>query len=367
MERIERQSNVKNCNGKVGKAIAYLRKKVGYTQKELADRIGISDKAVSKWERGLGIPDTSLIGKVAILLDTDTDSLLAGDIVHHNSGWSGLLILSTNAEGIYAGTIIYDKPIINFLLSYFILMGIRNITIVCDEVNRAFTFQEFGDGQKLGLSLTYNNVIPRQFNSDDENGRNLMIVNGMSFIYGVDQTRFFQKAMLERDRITVLSLPKKVTGKEAPSRIYYDSDKKVVTSDEDERLHTQYDYYQIPIMFCPASAVKEMKLTESQGISLKSVKEELYTVILDRGFVEIPINTREDVIDAAMFMKTVQKACGMQLYCIEEIAWRRGLISHEEFYHLGVEKKGTPYGRYILDIASSDIRPRTDQISNHHY
>ena len=38
---------------KVGKAIAYLRKRAGYTQKELADRIGISDKAVSKWERGV--------------------------------------------------------------------------------------------------------------------------------------------------------------------------------------------------------------------------------------------------------------------------------------------------------------------------
>ena len=70
---------------KVGQAIAYLRKRVGYTQKELADRIGVSDKAVSKWERGLGLPDIGLIGKIAILLDSDTDSLLAGDLVHHNS------------------------------------------------------------------------------------------------------------------------------------------------------------------------------------------------------------------------------------------------------------------------------------------
>ena len=63
---------------RVGNAIAYLRKKVGYTQRELADRIGVSDKAVSKWERGLGLPDTAIIGKIAILLDSDTDSLLAG-------------------------------------------------------------------------------------------------------------------------------------------------------------------------------------------------------------------------------------------------------------------------------------------------
>ena len=70
---------------KVGKAIAYLRKRAGYTQRDLADRIGISDKAVSKWERGLGLPEIGYLRKLSILLDTDTDSLLTGDVVHHDS------------------------------------------------------------------------------------------------------------------------------------------------------------------------------------------------------------------------------------------------------------------------------------------
>ena len=69
--------------------------------------------------------------------------------------------------------------------------------------------------------------------------------------------------------------------------------------------------------------------------------------------MEIPINTWNDVMDASLFVKTVQKACGMQIYCIEEIAWRRGLISHEEFYKLGLARRKTPYGEYILDMAKS--------------
>lgn len=333
-------------NGKVGKAIAYLRKRIGYTQKELADRIGVSDKAVSKWERGLGLPDTSIIGKIAILLDTDTDSLLAGDMVHHNNGWMGLLIIPPNSQGINVSTIIYDKPIICFLLSYFMLMGIREIYIVCGKDDQKFLEKQFGDGKSLGLKLTCCRIVPEKVY--DNRKSNVMLVTGMSFIYGVDQTRFFQKAMLDKDKITVLSLPKK---SESQSRIYYDSDKKVVTSEDGEKLHTQYDYYQIPIMFCPAGAIGSMKLNETKEILLKNVKEEIYTVILDRGFVEIPINTWNDVMDASLFIKTVQKACGMQLYCIEEIAWRRGMISHEELYRLGVEKRKTSYGQYILDIA----------------
>lgn len=335
---------------KVGKAITYLRKKVGYTQKELADRIGVSDKAVSKWERGLGLPDTSIIGKLAILLDSDTDSLLAGDLVHHNTGWTGLLILGENPQGINVSTVIYDKPIIYFLLSYFLLMGIREIRIVCNENDRHYLKNLFQDGRMLGLKLSYSPTVPEQVYEDSDS--NVMIVTGMSFIYGVDQTRFFQKAMLDKEKITVLSLPKKKS--DSPTRIYYDSDKKVVTSEDGEKLRTQYDYYQIPILFCPSKMIEKMKLNETKAISFQSVKEDIYTVILDRGFVEIPITTWEDVMDASLFLKTVQKACGMQLYCIEEIAWRRGMISHEDFYKLGAEKQNTSYGQYILDMAQSE-------------
>ena len=187
---------------KVGKAISYLRKRVGYTQKELADRIGVSDKAVSKWERGLGLPDTSIIGKIAILLDTDTDSLLAGELIYHNSGWQGLLILEDNIYGIGAETIIYDKPLVYFLIGYFMLMGIREIQIVCNKNDRTYLKTEFGDGQKWGLNLTFWERLPVEYYNNDI--LNIMVVTGKTVIYGVDQTRFFQKAMLDRDRITVL-------------------------------------------------------------------------------------------------------------------------------------------------------------------
>ena len=339
---------------KVGKAIAYLRKKVGYTQKELADRIGVSDKAVSKWERGIGLPDTSIIGKIAIILDSDTDSLLAGDLIHHNTGWTGLLILRENPYGICASTIVYDKPVINFQLSYFLLMGIRDIKIVCDGKNREFIEGTFGDGKCLGLKLSYwDNVPEKEYQNSTSN---VMVVSGMTVIYGVDQTRFFQKAMLDKSRTTILSLPKKKMN--SPTRIYYDSDKRVVTSEDGDKLRTQYDYYQIPIVFCPAHAICNMNLENhsgSEAINYTKIDEDIYTVILDRGFVEIPLNTWDDVMDASSFVKTVQKACGMQLYCIEEIAWRRGMISHEDFIRCGEEKKGTPYGDYILEIAGAQV------------
>lgn len=335
---------------KVGKTIAYLRKRRGYTQKELADRIGVSDKAVSKWERGLGLPDIGLIGKIAIVLDSNADSLLAGDIIYHSSGWIGLLILEENLYGINAGTIIYDKPLISFQLSYFMLMGIREIQLVSDEKEQKVIKELFGDGSRIGLKLTYLENIPLELYAQSK--ANIMIVAGRNFIYGVDQTRFFQKAMLDKERITVLSLPKKQL--DLSSGIYFDSDKKVVNAEYGDKINTQYKYYQIPILFCPADKITKIDfalMQEDGGVQPAIINEEIYTVTLDRGFVEIPINTWDDVIDTSLFVKTVQKACGMQIYCVEEIAWRRGMISLEELYMLGENRKQTPYGKYILDIA----------------
>jgi len=57
-----------NCE-KIGNLIASLRKEKGLTQKELGDKLGITDRAVSKWERGLGCPDVSLLEDLSKVLD----------------------------------------------------------------------------------------------------------------------------------------------------------------------------------------------------------------------------------------------------------------------------------------------------------
>lgn len=67
-------------NTKVGNIIRALRQECNMTQKQLADKMNISDKTVSKWERGLGCPDISLITELSDLLGVDTRKLLDGDM-----------------------------------------------------------------------------------------------------------------------------------------------------------------------------------------------------------------------------------------------------------------------------------------------
>lgn len=67
-------------NKKTGELILKLRKALGLTQKQLADKLNVSDKAVSKWERGIGLPDVSLLGKLSEIFGVNVEGLLDGKL-----------------------------------------------------------------------------------------------------------------------------------------------------------------------------------------------------------------------------------------------------------------------------------------------
>ena len=69
---------------KVGKLIYGLRKEIGMTQKQLADQMNISDKTVSKWERGLGCPDVSLLHELSCILNVNIEKILVGNMDSNN-------------------------------------------------------------------------------------------------------------------------------------------------------------------------------------------------------------------------------------------------------------------------------------------
>ena len=65
---------------KIGQLIRRLRQELNLTQKQIADKMGISDKAVSKWERGHGMPDISFLSELSELLNVDLDALMSGEV-----------------------------------------------------------------------------------------------------------------------------------------------------------------------------------------------------------------------------------------------------------------------------------------------
>lgn len=120
-------------NEKIGSFIANLRKSKNMTQKELASKLNISDKAVSKWERGISLPDISILPKLSEILDIEISELLNGEAKAPQQSDADNLILDTIKYADISGEFKANKIrlIAAFLLSAAFIIGIT-VCLICD-------------------------------------------------------------------------------------------------------------------------------------------------------------------------------------------------------------------------------------------
>lgn len=284
---------------KTGKSIAKLRRSAGFTQASLAEKLGISDKAVSKWERGMACPDVSLWNKLSILLDTDIESLLYGHEAKNE--WRGLLILD---NFISCDTIIFNKPLIHYLLSQFLLVGINDITVV-------------GDCKQIELPGVQINIVENIFQLNPRFTNPTFLIIGNSFIYGPNLTKHFKRAMSRTDGVTIISSMKR-RGKYP---IDVDNDRKVKTS---EHL-VPNQYYAEPFVFIPANS-DYSRFPCFEDILAQSPNAE--TMV--RGMMSFNISSYEDAFRFSGYVKMMEELTGERIGCVEEILIRRGMAEYSE-------------------------------------
>lgn len=313
---------------KIGKAIKELRQRAGYTQSELAECLDVTDKAVSRWERCLGIPDVSLLAKLCNLLNTDIDNLLEGNITYLEHSWRGVLILDETEAEILPDTILQGKRSICIPMSYFFLAGIKQITIFGKGKYLETAQRVLGNGERFGAVIAYSDDERDVFNDESS----LMIVHSEAFLYGPNLTRYFQRAISNTRGICYLAIPQAI-GKD---RIYFDSSHRVTSVFE-----MSQKYYKIPICFCKERNIDLYHMPEADS-SLHTVEP------LGRGMLYRQIETWNDVSEVSKFIRFIEDSSGNNLYCLEEIAWRRGLISKEQLRSLADEKN--TYGQHLLFI-----------------
>lgn len=112
-------------NIKIGKLISKLRKQKGLTQQELADMVGIGNQAVSKWERGITIPDISIINELSKILEISSDELLKGELDSSPHTVTTSKVNKTN-KGITKKLLIFISLIIILVISYLTIITYLN-------------------------------------------------------------------------------------------------------------------------------------------------------------------------------------------------------------------------------------------------
>lgn len=300
---------------KVGKAIKTLRGRAGYTQLELADRLGVTDKAVSKWERGLSVPDVSIVTRLSILLNVDVDNLLEGNITFLSGNWQGLLILEEGELSV-AGSEVFEKPLVCVFLCYFLLAGIGDIYISCSERDEAYIRERFGDGRSYGISLRF---LPAESRTPPTPG-NTMVVCRNPFVYGPNLTKYFQRAMSRSNGITVMTAIKKPGTNESP--ILYDNHRAARLGEKEDKSGRQQTA--VPILFYPKRFFERLERIDEIG-SL----DPLFAEPMGNGMIAYRVTDPDALHDTDAFLRFLYMRTGLLAYDLKTVAQNRGFFLHD--------------------------------------
>ena len=261
---------------------------------------------------------------------------------------------------------IYNKPMIYYPLSVLMLAGIREILIISTPESLPQFRELLGDGKKYGLVITYAEqaepkgladafVVGEEFIGND----NVCLVLGDNIFFGGGFSKYLSYAIAQKDGATIFGFS--VKDPERYGIITLDKENKPISIDEKPKNSKSswavtglyfYDNTVINI----AKNVKpskrgEIEITDVNNEYLKNKK--LNVILLGRGFAWLDTGTYDSMIDASMFIKTIEERQGMKVGSIEEIAFRKGYINKEQLKSLG-ENINTNYGEYLRNISEKE-------------
>lgn len=257
---------------------------------------------------------------------------------------------------------VYDKPMIYYPLSTLMLAGIREVLIISTPEATPVFERLLGDGARLGMAISYKVqdvpnglaqafVLGREFIGDDP----VCLILGDNIFYGDGLSRLVTKVS-ERPGATVFGYY--VHDPERYGVVAFDAGGKAV-SIEEKPAEPQSNYAVVGLYFydndvvdiaaqLKPSARGEYEITDVNRHYLQ--QDRLNVQLLSRGYAWLDTGTHDSLADATAFVKAIQDRQGLKIACLEEIAWRKGFINHEQFGALAQELQKSTYGDYLQQI-----------------
>ena len=264
---------------------------------------------------------------------------------------------------------VYDKPMIYYPISVLMLAGIRDILIISTPNDLPGFRRLLGDGSDYGVHFEYAEqpspdglaqafIIGEQFIGDDC----ACLVLGDNIFYGQGFTGMLRKAVEtaeKENKATIFGY--QVPDPERFGVAEIDTEGNVI-SIEEKPQHPKSNYAVVGLYFYPNKVVevaKSIKPSARGEYEITSVNDrfredgELKLQVFGRGFAWLDTGTQESLFDASRFVEVVESRQGVQIACLEEIAWRKGWITDEDLLRLAEPMKRNAYGQYMINLVKN--------------
>ena len=263
---------------------------------------------------------------------------------------------------------IYDKPMIYYPMSILMLAGIKDILIISTPTDTPRFEQLFGNGNELGLNIEYKVqespdglaqafIIGEEFIGDDS----VCLILGDNIYYGSGLSKMLQRNATKEKGATVFGYH--VNDPERFGVVEFDDDMHAI-SIEEKPEQPKSNYAVTGLYFYDNDVVeiaKNIKPSERGELEITDVNKvylergDLDVEIMGRGFAWLDTGTHESLLEAALYIETIEKRQNLKVACLEEIAYRMGYINRKQLIDLAQELKKNEYCQYLLRLADQSL------------
>ena len=257
---------------------------------------------------------------------------------------------------------IYDKPMIYYPLSLLMMAGIREILIISTPEDTPNFQRILNDGSRLGINIQYAvqsspDGLAQAFLIGEEfiGSEKVSLVLGDNIFYGSGLGTSL-KSKLEIDGAHIFAYH--VGNPKDYGVVEFDSNNKVISIEE--KPNNPKSSFAVPGLYFYDNQVveiaKSIKPSARGELEISSVNEaylkqnKLSVTVLDRGTAWLDTGTVDSLMAAGEFVQVVEKRQGWKIGCIEEVAWRQGLISDNQLLKIAEPLKKSGYGNYLESL-----------------
>ena len=263
---------------------------------------------------------------------------------------------------------IYDKPMIYYPLSSLLLAGIRDILIISTPQDTPRFRQLLGDGKAWGLNLSYAvqpspDGLAQAFLIGEEfiGGDGCALVLGDNIFYGHSLGDDLLEAGRRTEGATVFAY--RVTDPERYGVVEFDDTGRAVSLEE-KPVKPKSHYAVTGIYFYDNLVVeiaRRLKPSPRGELEITDVNRRylelgaLHVKTMGRGYAWLDTGTQESLIEASLFVQTIEKRQGLKIACPEEVAFRMGYIDADQLRALAKPLEKSGYGKYLLTILTERV------------